>query len=273
MIDSGPADPALRRIHELGIERNLDHLDALVNATEQDNPKLRSMACSALGWLRDSASIHPLILCLEDPVASVRFAALSSLMYTPQFNDTQLLCSLMHDDPDAAVRARSARAIGYLKLDGTKALCHALDHEADRSVLTQIVYALGRLNCDAAGDAIYALHKTSDTALKIEVMRTLTSFKEPRFNAVGMLDSPEPLLRIEAIRCLAQADAETLYSAVHKLMSDPNPAVRCALVVSLHNSVCPRGQALLKALPLDQHPEVRRHQGRQDESGRCDTKT
>jgi HEAT repeat protein len=265
-------DPALRRLHQLGIQRNLKHLNKFVNATQQDNPQLRSLACSALGWLRDSTTIQPLISCLRDPVASVRLAALSSLMYTPKFEDSQLLCSLMNDDVDPRVRARSARAIGYLRLDGSEALRHALEHETERPVLTQIVYALGRLDCVVAGQAIYALRNTSDTALKIEVTRTLTRFKDPRFNAVQMLDSTEPLLRVEAIRSLAQNHIERLYGAVERLMSDNNPAVRCAVVISLRNSECPKAQSIFRALPADQHPEVSRHQDVRADSVHPDTK-
>ena len=254
-----PSD-AVHLIRALGIERDLKHVDVFIQTTRESDPLLRAQACSALGWLRHHITIDPLIDCVADDSPAVRHAALSSLMHTPTFHDVELLCTVMSNDNAVDVRARAARAIGYLKLNAVQALRQALKKEKAPLALAQIVYALGRLKCIDARSDIHALHTHSDTALKIEVMRALTQFRDTTFDAVPQLTAVDPLLRIEAIRSIAQLNIETLYPLVKQLMGDDNPGVRCAVLIALREADTPESEALMNASPLDPHPEVRRHQ-------------
>ena len=253
-------DLSLEELHEIGVQRDANNLALLSQLTRHPDPAYRSKACLALGWLRQSRIIPPLIVCVHDHVSDVRTSALSALMLAPTFSDIDLLGTALLTDDVPEVRARAARCIGFLRIKADALLCTALTTETAVDVLTQIAYACRRTGCHDANDSLWALFPTAPTDLKIEIMRTVAPGRADEVGIAKQLKASDPLLRIEAIRVMEQTQSTALCRQATALLKDPNPGVRCAIYIALAKLDSPEARGLIDACEPDPHPEVRQHQ-------------
>jgi hypothetical protein len=77
-LSDGGAAPR-RAASALGKMRDSQALDALVNALDDPDPRVRAESCTALGELRDPAAVEPLLHATRDPEYIVRARAGSAL--------------------------------------------------------------------------------------------------------------------------------------------------------------------------------------------------
>jgi len=246
-------------IRRLGTERRAAHVPVFVNALTADDPKIRVAACDALGWLRDPAHATPLMTMLEDESEAVRYAATANLALCGSFTPAIALTKRLTSDNADKIRARAARVIGFLGLPEGRTLLKQLERESAPEVLAQIVYALGQLRHQPATNAIAALLAHSDHALRLECIRAMSRLAPDRILPEENRTHTDPHVRIEAIRHLAQRDPTQFCEQAATLFEDPNPGVRCAVVVGLRQLNTIASRTSLTRLPNDPHPEVQRH--------------
>jgi HEAT repeat protein len=77
-LSNGGAAPH-RAASALGKMKDAHALDALVNALDDPDPRVRAESCTALGELRDPAAVEPLLQATRDPEHLVRARAGSAL--------------------------------------------------------------------------------------------------------------------------------------------------------------------------------------------------
>lgn len=94
----------------------------------QDDAATRQMAARALGELRDSQAVPPLVVCLADPMAQMRKEAAWAL---GQLRDSQAVPPLVAalEDKDGEVHNAAARALGHIgDCQAVEPLIAALHH-------------------------------------------------------------------------------------------------------------------------------------------------
>lgn len=129
-------------------------LGAFSRAIHRGNDDQRVIAVEALVWLGDRRAISPLVRGLRDPLWQVRHAAADGLARLHPLPDWSLepLCNRA-DDPEPAVRAEAARALGSLEsLQSLPPRVSALDDHS-RCVRLAATWALEKLGRAAIFDA------------------------------------------------------------------------------------------------------------------------
>ena len=111
--DPATADLALEALGKLGDKAATPLVASFLR--HGSSPLLRGSAAVALWRLADSTALEPLLLCLDDPDAGVRWRALYALEKLVSPEQIVLLAAMHVDDDDGLVRAYATRTLGRQK--------------------------------------------------------------------------------------------------------------------------------------------------------------
>ena len=194
--------------------------------------EIRTWCCKGLGWLRSSEYSSPILHALRDADEHVRFVAMCQLALSPP-KFPELFWTLMSDDPVIRIRARAVRIIGFLRRPHCDRLFEIFEREKAILVLTEFVYAFGRLGCTRALSAVTNLQRNAEGSLQIECMRTLRLFGALPTNITRQLRDGDPLVRRDTLLAMTPEMLRANQVHLSSLIRDPNPAVRCGLILAL----------------------------------------
>jgi cyclophilin family peptidyl-prolyl cis-trans isomerase/HEAT repeat protein len=156
-------------------------------------------------------------------------------------------------DPDAAVRARAALAVGRLQDSTTVPFLLPLLEDRDAEVRREAVFALGQIQHPAARLPLERLLGGADVEtvdLALEALGKLGSRASTPLVAAYLRD-PSPLLRGEAAVALWRIADSTALDPLLERHRDPDPEVRWRVLYALEKIVAPDRVVLIAALHLD----------------------
>ena len=156
-------------------------------------------------------------------------------------------------DPDPALRARAALAIGRLQDSTLVAPLLPLLADTSARVRHEAIFALGQIGHRSAREALEKLLPNSDpdaADLAIEALGKLGQ-KASTPVVVRALDDPAPRLRGEAAVALWRLADSTALDGLLAHHDDPDPEVRWRVIYALEKVVAPDRVVLPVALHLD----------------------
>ena len=223
------------------------------------NAEIRTWCCKGLGWLRSSEYSSPILHTLRDTDEEVRFVAMCQLALSPPEKFPEFFWTLMSEDPVVRIRARAVRIIGFLRRPHCDRLFKVFEREKAIPVLTEFVYAFGRLGCTRTISAVTHLQRNARGSLQIECMRTLRSLSALPANIPRQLLDSDPLVRRDTLLAMTPEMLRANQVHLSSLIRDPNPAVRCGLILALGRLQATWSESLLALMTDDPHAEVQYH--------------
>jgi cyclophilin family peptidyl-prolyl cis-trans isomerase/HEAT repeat protein len=229
--DPATADLGLEALGKLGDPAATPFVTTYLQHQESS---LRGTAAVALWRLADSTALAPLIGCLEDPDAGVRWRVLYALEKIAAPDEVVLLAAMHVDDDDGLVRAYAVRTIGRQK--STQGTAYVVQKLADAEIGVQV-------------NAMRALQAIADTACGVclgELARALAA--------------PHPYVRVSAATALADrfawvaADTAARRAAEDSLaahLRDPDAATRGACARALMGREGLAARSLVRPLLAD----------------------
>jgi len=270
---SAPARPALERLAGTGDPATVDLvLEALGKLGDRAatplvvsilrdgaSPLLRGSAAAALWRLADPTALEPLLPCLEDPDAGVRWRVLYALEKLVSPERVVLLAAMHVDDDDALVRAYAVRTLGRQKsAQGTAYVLQKLaDPEA--GVVVNAIRALSFIADTTCGACLPALVLALDAADPYVRVTAATALAD-RFawvpadtaasraaldSLAGGLRDADAATRGACARALLARRGETALAFVEPLLADSSLYVRVAVLQALALVPEPAAAALL----------------------------
>ena len=197
-----------------------------IAALRDEDWAVREEAASALGVLKDSRAVVPLVQLLGDADRSVRTAAIASLTTIGTPAVVPVGGCLTHRDltvQESAASVLSSIADARV-LDG---LVSALG-SADWVVRMHAAKALGRIRDARAVDALLPLLQDKVKAVREDVVAALALIgREAVAPLLTTLGHAEWLVRLHAVEALGKLRAaEAVDSLLHLTFNDPDAAVR-----------------------------------------------
>ncbi|MEX1170470.1 MAG: HEAT repeat domain-containing protein [Chloroflexota bacterium] len=227
VLEGGPGVAALARDPQVTA--------ALLASLHAPEPTVRRMAASLLGRIGGPGSADALTTALDDIDPGVRVAVLSALPSLPSRDVATEPILARLADPDHAVRAAAARALGVLEVDGIATILGPLGADSSASVRAAVAIALdgrgadpgsvSRLLADPSPDVRYAA---------IEAVAAVGGLRRGETIAADLLralDDESPRVRRTAADLLARRDTET--DGVVDLLMAGSPRAQDAALLAL----------------------------------------
>jgi HEAT repeat protein/energy-coupling factor transporter ATP-binding protein EcfA2 len=212
----------------LGEIKDSQALKPLVYALNDQNPGVRNGAAFALGKIKDSQAVKLLIYALNDQNIAVRKGVTFAL---GEIKDSQAVAPLIHalHDRDSSVRRLAAEALGKIKDSQAVApLLQAL-HDQDSWVLRSLAAeALGTIkDSQAVASLIHTLHDR-DSSVRRLAAEALGIIKDNQAVAplIHALHDRDSSVRSRAARALGKIkDSQAVAPLIHAL-HDRDSSVR-----------------------------------------------
>ncbi len=243
--DAETADLALEALGKLGDRAATSRVAAFLR--EGSSPLLRGSAAVALWRLADSTALEPLLLCLDDPEAGVRWRALYALEKLVSPDQVVLLAAMHVDDDDALVRAQAVRTLGRQKSpQGTAYVLQKLD-DPGTGVVVNAIRALSLIADTTCGACLPALTRALDAGHPYVRVTAATALADrfawvPGDSAAGRaaLDSlaaglgdPDAATRGACARALLARRGEAALPIVQDVLADSSVYARVAVLQAL----------------------------------------
>lgn len=242
-------------------------VEALQGLLAQETTRL--LAVQALGVIRRSEIITPLLTVVDDPSPQVRVIAVEAL---GSFHDPRIPRILIEklNDRSAAVRKEAVIALG-MRLD-LKSELNLVEHlqpllyDFNLEVCRQAAIALGRMGSNEAAQALFRVFSSSAPApLKIDTVRALSWI-----DTITALEYLEAALqkseaeRQEIIVLLGQKTSPALKAKATEILLNfyplvQSPPLKQALAMSLGELAQPQAIDTLLELSKDPQQSVRLH--------------
>ena len=253
------ADHSLDEYIKRALCRDPKNAPFFTRGLKHPNAEIRTWCCKGLGWLRSSEYSPPILRALRDTDEHVRFVAMCQLALSPPEQFPELFWMLMSEDPVVRIRARAVRIIGFLRRPHCDRLFEIFEREKATPVLTEFVYAFGRLGCTRTLSAVTNLQRNAKGSLQIECIRTLRSFSALPTNITQQLLDSDPLVRRDTLLAMTPEMLRANQVHLSSLIRDPNPGVRCGLILALGRLQATWADPLLALMTDDPHAEVQYH--------------
>jgi HEAT repeat protein len=232
-------------------------VESMIGALQDVSYQVRMSAVHALGRMRDVTSISPLVECLKDPEESVRMAAASALQdlgWMPLTEEELALFEIALGKPSTnAASAEDADPFLAEPMSGptlrdsvengtkqtsgnTENLRIFLAGLADTNpgIRISAIQALGKVPGEEIKAKILKLFRDRDPSVRIAAIQALASRDDlaPAF-FLGLLDDPNPAIRLAALRFLGRVHHEQVADALLPALSDEDATVREATAAAL----------------------------------------
>lgn len=162
-------------------------------------------------------------------------------------------------DPHPYTRAFAVRGLGALKeASAVPALLPLV--AGDNAVAVEAVRALGRIQSGTAGQALIKLIQAPKTGARLRLEATAALGHAPGAGAtdllVDLLSDQDPGVRAAAIVSLARLDPEGFVTVLSGMDADPHPTVRAALATALSGLTPQAGLPRLRSMLDDTESRV-----------------
>lgn len=228
-----PARPAASRrwsaaiLGEIGDRRAIRPLHEALGDVD---PELRARAAKALGRLRDSSSVAPLLdRLLTDPSSFVRTSVARALGFLPARETVEFLARAL-SDPEWWVRLRAVESLANLGSPARDALLGAL-HDRDPQVAREAARGLDRIG--VVSEAIESLRREGYTPEVAELLHDLGKAGSLDALLDGLRD-PDSALVTQLIRVLGRVgDRRAGRALVDLLARTADPALEARILDAL----------------------------------------
>ena len=230
MLKSADAVVRRRAVHALREHHPEDQTveDLIIEATKDEDNRVREKAVQALGWIRCEKAIPLLVECLKDKNYQICKRAVWSLN---RIGTEQVVSEVLKliDYPDEVARRHAVDTLkGICTETAIPPLLRALQQDTDIGVRERIVSVLAEVENEDAANALLQLLWDNEQRIRRKAMDALRKMKPVSIapTLVKVLDDEENILlqqrAIELIGMLKYTAAEELL--IQKLES-PNPDV------------------------------------------------
>jgi HEAT repeat protein len=228
------------------------------------DPRVRTASIRALGRLGAPVGSADIGKLLDDPDWTVREATLIAATEASLRSLLPDLVTLL-GDTDPRVRRRAAEAVGILGDRSTVPLLLADFPDPSSEVSEAIAVAVSRLDPDAVSGLAEALVDSPDVESKLALIRTVSRSQSDAHSVLHRLRSdPSPAVRAAALDSLARRmrrsgkGEESLLPVLESGIKDPDELVRATAVDAWpRQSTLDQAQLLLTLLEQDSSPLVR----------------
>jgi len=201
---------------------------ALMEALCDNNPKIRSAACTALGQIGDNTAVPKLIKCLNDNAIYVRIAACTAL---GQIGDPSAVPALIACLDQQDVSEAAANALVQIGKPAVPALIETLTNPSER-VRIAACTALGQIRDASAAHALIACLDKRDIS-KVAA-NALVQIGKPAVPAlIEALKSENDFVRRAACIALGQIGDPAAVSELAKCLQDSVIDIRIAACSAL----------------------------------------
>jgi HEAT repeat protein len=178
-------------------------------------------------YLERAVTFELLKSVASDSNPRIRYAAVSQLADVGQVNKPEvavLLRTLLHNDPEADVRAAAADALAALRCEGAfDDLQQVLNTSSDWLIRMSIIAALGELGDPRAFDVLVAALDPMDGLIQVSAIGALGELGDPR--AVPYLTPwathEDWQIRYRVVQSLARLGGEAAQHVLAQLVDDP----------------------------------------------------
>lgn len=203
-------------------------------------------------------------LCLNDPDAAVREAAIDGLWNEEDPTLIAPLMTLMQRDPAESVRAIAASALGhYVYLDEIEEIPHTLVEPAlgalraiiaapnePLEVRRRAVEAISHSSAEDVSGIIRLAYASPDEEMRISAVFAMGSSADEQWieTVIAELDSPSPAMRYEAARAAGELEARSAVPALARMLDDTDREAQEMAIWALGQVGGERAQELLTEL-------------------------
>jgi HEAT repeat protein len=216
-------------------------IEALLSAVTDHDPRVRRVAVEMLDSLPGPSRSEPMRGAMGDTDATVREAALRSVVIT---GEKGLLSDVigMLTDAAAEVRLAATQAIG--ELGGDTASLRPLIDDPDPMVRAQAAIWVSRDDPTVLGSVLAPMSIDPDDRLRAIAIDAIgrSSGGEALRLVAARRDDPSPMVRIAAARGLAAIDPERSLPSLVRMLADRDPEVLSEVATAI-------GQVGVAALP------------------------
>jgi HEAT repeat protein len=184
--------------------RKKDNVEKWIAKLKKRNPERRQKAVEALGNLKDTRAVEPLIRVLEQDVSFVRWKAAKVL---GQIGDASAIAPLINalKDDDWDIRKNAAWALG--RIGDTRAAAPLLELLGDPFNLLReaVIEALGTIGDPLAVEPLIKVLEEKDPSIRKHAVTALAMIGDPRAvePLIGLLRDQDTEVRQKTIESLA----------------------------------------------------------------------
>jgi HEAT repeat protein len=192
----------------------------------------RMAAAIALGELRDTRAVKPLIGALEDPVAGVRRSALGSLAMLGPDPDAEHGCQRLLTDRDPVVRVAAVNAVCAIAIDADERLRPAL-----KDPTTQVRRELANHAASLRANTVESLLRDAQPDVRSAAAWSLTRIPRPDTleHLAALLCDDAWQVRRAGCRAVAVAGGREAIDLLLPRLADPHPTVSGAALNMLED--------------------------------------
>ncbi len=208
-----------------------DSMVPLMDALKDKDPRVRNVAVSALGKLRDMRAVDPLIDALKDGDTAVRINVCKSLGALGDFKAIKPLVNSLNDQ-EMGVRIAACGALGSFSCpDVIHPILDALKDE-DSGVRSQACKALGALGDAVAIEPLLLALKDGDNIVRRDATTALSGFKDERIvlPLIEALEDDDAYVRRVATSALWRTGDDRVIEPLVKRLKDEDSMVRYCIV-------------------------------------------
>ena len=247
MIDIATADTeaplraeALAALRALGAR---EALPAAVFALADQDHRVRAEAAGLVGELGDTGTAAMLRVQTNDPDATVRATAVQALGY-PGTDVAESDVSRLLKDPDWKVREAAIQTATSTRMRRLLPALVELLSDTDPRVRRRAAAAVGAMGDATAVPMLLAAFPDASAEVS-ETIAIAVGRLDPGALpglAEALVDSPDVDSKLALIRTLARSRVDAL-AVLHRLRTDPSPAVRAAALESIGRRIRRSGTA------------------------------
>ncbi len=259
----------LKRLGELskGCCKETNIIPSLIEALEDDSPRVRAEAAKALGYYRDERAVAPLIKSLKDKDPWVRLNAAFSLGELRAFGPRRAKVIFENGKPHNQVSFKKKRVPGIEK--SIYPLLELLNDNSDwrnKYVQQEGIIALRMLGAKNKNVISFLIQKSSDDYLKAEIIRTLGAFRAVEAKDLfmkAMQDSDEMIRKLASEAMLrlpitGQFAGDEKLELFITLLKDPSAEIRAKAAYALGKLKDPKAVDPLVEALHDEDVKVKR---------------
>ncbi len=218
----------------LGNIRSRKAIPYLLDALEDENRNVKASAIVALGYIRDSNAVEPLMdFVRREENEGLRISALNVLGIIPDDRSVPLLMDSLNSE-SGRIRRIAAQSLGRLRSgEAVRALTDAASDE-DKNVRLYAVRALGEIGEEeAAGSLKSLLNREDDIELKVAIAHSLgqLGLDDGYSVALDAARSDDTRIKRSGLRALGiigKSDAEVENIVIEAYNSDDSSVKRDA---------------------------------------------
>jgi HEAT repeat protein/WD40 repeat protein len=243
----------------LGRIRDSRAVHPLLSTLDRSSGPVRVAVVEALGRIADARAVGPLIGLLDDPEEEIQISAANALVQTPDARAVRPLTGILLQTQNVDLRKQAIRALAATKDPrGVPAIARLIDH-ADVSLRETIAEGLGTIGDTAACQPLVRLLRSDSHPVLLKAISALrrVATDDAVEALIPLVQHPNPSIRrqtIEVLGDLRPPDAFDLFAEL--LAEDVSFEVRAAAAKGLGKLKDKHGIRLLEQALRDE-PSVR----------------